>query len=105
MQRTEERARQGGRKSTGRVDADRPQISHQVVIAGGGPTGLMLAGELALAKIDVAIVERRASQHLPGSRAGGLIGSFISSLIGLWLLFQIRDKYSAAGTKSATPKV
>jgi 2-polyprenyl-6-methoxyphenol hydroxylase-like FAD-dependent oxidoreductase len=45
---------------------------HAVVIAGGGPTGLMLAGELALARIDVAIVERRASQHLPGSRAGGL---------------------------------
>lgn len=43
-----------------------------MVIAGGGPTGLMLAGELALAGVDVAIVERRASQDLPGSRAGGL---------------------------------
>ena len=32
----------------------------------------MLAGELALAGIDVAIVERRDSQHLEGSRAGGL---------------------------------
>jgi len=31
-----------------------------VVIAGGGPTGLMLAGELALAGVDVAVVERRA---------------------------------------------
>src|SRR5215218_7390289 len=45
---------------------------HAVVIAGGGPTGLMLAGELALAKVDVAIVERRASQDLIGLRAGGL---------------------------------
>jgi 2-polyprenyl-6-methoxyphenol hydroxylase-like FAD-dependent oxidoreductase len=45
---------------------------HAVVIAGGGPTGLMLAGELALAGVDVAIVERRASQELAGSRAGGL---------------------------------
>jgi 3-(3-hydroxy-phenyl)propionate hydroxylase len=45
---------------------------HAVVIAGGGPTGLMLAGELALAGVDVAIVERRASQELVGSRAGGL---------------------------------
>ena len=45
---------------------------HAVVIAGSGPTGLMLAGELALAGVDVAIVERRASQDLPGSRAGGL---------------------------------
>jgi 3-(3-hydroxy-phenyl)propionate hydroxylase len=45
---------------------------HAVVIAGGGPTGLMLAGELALAGIDVVIVERRSSQDLDGSRAGGL---------------------------------
>jgi 3-(3-hydroxy-phenyl)propionate hydroxylase len=48
------------------------RTDHAVVIAGGGPTGLMLAGELALAGIDVAIVERRASQDLPGARAGGL---------------------------------
>jgi len=47
-------------------------MEHAVVIAGGGPTGLMLAGELALADVDVAIVERRSSQDLPGSRAGGL---------------------------------
>jgi 3-(3-hydroxy-phenyl)propionate hydroxylase len=45
---------------------------HAVVIAGGGPTGLMLAGELALAKVDVAIVERRATQDFTGMRAGGL---------------------------------
>jgi len=43
-----------------------------VVIVGAGPTGLMLAGELALAGVDVAIVERRASQDLIGWRAGGL---------------------------------
>jgi 2-polyprenyl-6-methoxyphenol hydroxylase-like FAD-dependent oxidoreductase len=47
-------------------------IEHAVVIAGAGPTGLMLAGELALAGVDVVIVERRANQDLPGSRAGGL---------------------------------
>ncbi len=45
---------------------------HEVVIVGAGPTGLMLAGELALAKVDVASVERRTSQELPGSRSGGL---------------------------------
>src|SRR5262245_27309026 len=44
----------------------------RVVIVGGGPTGLMLAGELALAGVDVAIVERRASLDLAGLRAGGL---------------------------------
>jgi 3-(3-hydroxy-phenyl)propionate hydroxylase len=45
---------------------------HAVVIAGRGPTGMMLAGELALAGVDVAIVERRASADILGSRAGGL---------------------------------
>jgi 3-(3-hydroxy-phenyl)propionate hydroxylase len=45
---------------------------HAVVIAGGGPTGLMLASELALLRVDVAIVERRVNQDLAGSRAGGL---------------------------------
>ena len=46
--------------------------NHAVVIAGGGPTGLMLAAELKLANVDVAIVERRKNQELAGSRAGGL---------------------------------
>jgi 3-(3-hydroxy-phenyl)propionate hydroxylase len=45
---------------------------HAVVIVGGGPTGMMLAGELALAEVDVAVVERRSSQDLDGSRSGGL---------------------------------
>src|SRR4051812_35302440 len=53
---------------------------HAVVIAGGGPTGLMLAGELALASVDVAIVERRTTQDLPGSRAGGLQARTIENL-------------------------
>ena len=44
---------------------------HAVVIAGGGPTGLMLAGELALAGVDVVIVERRPNQELESRRAGG----------------------------------
>jgi len=44
---------------------------HAVVIAGGGPTGMMLAAELALAEVDVAIVERRPDHVLVGSRAGG----------------------------------
>ena len=44
---------------------------HAVVIAGGGPTGMMLAAELALADVDVAVVERRPDHVLVGSRAGG----------------------------------
>jgi 2-polyprenyl-6-methoxyphenol hydroxylase-like FAD-dependent oxidoreductase len=46
--------------------------THAVVIAGGGPTGMMLAAELALAKVDVAVVERRPDHVLVGSRAGGI---------------------------------
>ena len=45
---------------------------HSVVIAGGGPTGLMLAAELKLAGVDVVVVERRTNQDLDGKRAGGL---------------------------------
>src|ERR1700678_1909137 len=45
---------------------------HAVVIAGGGPTGMMLAAELALAEVDVAVVERRPDHVLVGSRAGGI---------------------------------
>lgn len=53
---------------------------HAVVIAGAGPTGLMLAGELALAGVDVAIVERRETQALAGARAGGLTARTIETL-------------------------
>jgi len=53
---------------------------HAVVIAGGGPTGLMLAGELALAGVDVVIVERRPNQELAGSRAGGISSRTIEVL-------------------------
>jgi 3-(3-hydroxy-phenyl)propionate hydroxylase len=53
---------------------------HAVVIAGGGPTGMMLAGELALAGVDVVIVERRTTQDLDGSRAGGLLSRTIEVL-------------------------
>src|SRR3954468_21984468 len=53
---------------------------HGVVVAGGGPTGLMLAAELALAGVDVVIVEPRTSQHLDGSRSRGLLSRTIEVL-------------------------
>lgn len=74
-------------------DADTKATDHAIVICGGGPTGLMLAGELALAGADVAIVERRPNQDLAGSRAGGLHARSIE------LLDQrgIADRFLAAG--------
>jgi 2-polyprenyl-6-methoxyphenol hydroxylase-like FAD-dependent oxidoreductase len=45
---------------------------HKVVIAGGGPTGMMLAAELTLAGTDVVIVERRSSFKLESPRSRGL---------------------------------
>ncbi|MEY9156226.1 FAD-dependent monooxygenase [Bradyrhizobium japonicum] len=58
------------RGRTERAGASRAS-HHAVLIAGGGPTGLMLAAELALADVDVAVVERRPDQELVGTRAGG----------------------------------
>jgi 3-(3-hydroxy-phenyl)propionate hydroxylase len=76
-----------------REGADTKASDHAIVICGGGPTGLMLAGELALAGADVAIVERRPNQELAGSRAGGLHARSIE------LLDQrgIADRFLAAG--------
>src|SRR5688572_6667408 len=51
---------------------NRVMKNHKVLIVGAGPTGLMLAAELTLAGVDVAILERRPNQDLPDSRAGGL---------------------------------
>jgi 2-polyprenyl-6-methoxyphenol hydroxylase-like FAD-dependent oxidoreductase len=45
---------------------------HHVVIVGAGPTGLMLAGELALSGAHVIVLERRTDHTLVGSRAAGM---------------------------------
>jgi len=66
---------------------------HAVVIAGGGPAGMMLAAELALAKVDVAIVERRPDHVLVGSRAGG----FHSRTIEVLDQRGVADRFLAEG--------
>ena len=47
-------------------------IDNEVVIAGAGPTGMMLAAELTLAGTDVVVVERRTSFELESPRSRGL---------------------------------
>jgi 2-polyprenyl-6-methoxyphenol hydroxylase-like FAD-dependent oxidoreductase len=48
------------------------KAEHAVVIAGAGPTGMMLAAELTLAGIDVVVVEPRPGPEFVGSRSRGL---------------------------------
>jgi 2-polyprenyl-6-methoxyphenol hydroxylase-like FAD-dependent oxidoreductase len=64
-------------------DGSVAMTEHAVVVAGGGPTGMMLAAELALAKVDVAVLERRPDHVLVGSRAGGFHSRTIEVLEGL----------------------
>jgi 2-polyprenyl-6-methoxyphenol hydroxylase-like FAD-dependent oxidoreductase len=66
---------------------------HTVVIAGGGPTGMMLAAELALAKVDVTVLERRSNHVLVGSRAGG----FHSRTIEVLDQRGVADRFLAEG--------
>ena len=54
--------------------------SHAVVIAGGGPTGLMLAGELALADVDVVVVERRTGDEVVPVRSRGMLSRSVEVL-------------------------
>jgi 2-polyprenyl-6-methoxyphenol hydroxylase-like FAD-dependent oxidoreductase len=54
---------------------------------------MMLAAELALAQVDVAVVERRADHELIGSRAGG----FHSRTIEVLDQRGVADRFLAAG--------
>ena len=56
----------------------------------------MLAGELALAGVDVVVVERRDGQEVDGSRAGGLLARTLDVLDQRG----IADRFLAEGTAS-----
>ncbi len=72
------------------------RIEHEVVIVGGGPAGMMLAAELALAQVDVAVVERRPDHTLVGSRAGG----FHARTIELLDQRGVADRFLAEGQRA-----
>src|SRR5947209_11366286 len=74
-------------------DGSVTMTEHAVVIAGGGPAGMMLAAELALAKVDVAVLERRPDHLLVGSRAGG----FHSRTIEVLDQRGVADRFLAEG--------
>jgi 3-(3-hydroxy-phenyl)propionate hydroxylase len=66
---------------------------NDVAIVGSGPTGLVLAGELALAGVDVVVLERRPTPELAGTRARG----FHSRTIEIFDQRGIADRFLAAG--------
>src|ERR1700722_12768493 len=70
-----------------------PMTDHAVLIAGAGPAGMMLAAELALAEVDVTLVERRSDHVLAGSRAGG----FHSRTIEVLDQRGVADRFLAEG--------
>ena len=66
---------------------------NDVIVVGAGPTGLMLAGELALAGIDVEVLERRTTAELVGTRARG----FHARTIEIFDQRGIADRFLDAG--------
>jgi 3-(3-hydroxy-phenyl)propionate hydroxylase len=70
---------------------------NDVTVVGAGPTGLMLAGELALAGVDVAILERRSTPELVGTRARG----FHSRTIEIFDQRGIAERFLVEGRTSS----
>lgn len=70
------------------------RAEHQVVVAGAGPAGMMLAAELALARIDVVVLERRSTPELESPRSRGLHARTIEVLDQRG----VADRFLAAGT-------
>ena len=71
------------------------ESDHAVVIVGGGPAGMMLAAELALAEVDVAVVEQR-SDHV-FLRPGAL--GFHSRTIEVLDQRGVADRFLAEGQR------
>jgi len=67
---------------------------HAVIIAGGGPTGLMLGAELTLAGVNVAIIERRVNKERIQPGALGLH----ARMIEVFDQRGIADRFLAEGT-------
>lgn len=65
----------------------------RVVVVGAGPAGMMLSAELALANVDVVVIERRSDHVLVDSRAGG----FHSRTIELLDQRGVADRFLAEG--------
>ncbi|WP_076260690.1 FAD-dependent monooxygenase [Intrasporangium flavum] len=66
---------------------------NEVAVVGGGPTGLVLAAELALAGVDAVILERRPTPELAGTRARG----FHARTIEILDQRGVADRFLAAG--------
>src|SRR5689334_19762722 len=73
----------------------RAMTDHAVLIAGGGPTSLMLAAELKLAGVDVAIIERRSTSERVGPGALGMYSRSIEILDQRG----IAERFISQGTK------
>ena len=74
--------------------------THQVLIVGAGPTGMMLGAELQIAGVDVAIIERRRTPELSGARAGGR--GLHARTLEVFDMRGIVDRFLAEGQKAQT---
>lgn len=72
----------------------------EVVVVGGGPAGMMLAGELALAGVDVEVLERRPPGESTQTRAGGIHSRTIEILDQRG----IADRFLTAGQTAQTAR-
>jgi 2-polyprenyl-6-methoxyphenol hydroxylase-like FAD-dependent oxidoreductase len=68
-------------------------MTADVVIVGAGPAGMMLSAELALADVNVVVIERRPDYVLADSRAGG----FHARTIEVFDQRGVADRFLAEG--------